>query len=214
MTRVNVTPPTPVTDTTNREAPTMPLQAPSPSRTPFDMAALRLPANYGATLGVKKILMAVPVGKPSKARFFRVRPGVEWSIPVFIVELKEERETYIVTPGIAPILGDLVKPAQIYVAIDRNDNPFLIPIPLPGEDGRRNPWHESLAQAIGHAEKKWVRIAANMSAGSYDVLEAQGTLTDPTWPDLGIEKLIEIAFRGKIISDDTHPVVQALLGRV
>ena len=33
--------------------------------------SLRLPANYGATLGVKKLLTNVPVGRPKKAQFFR-----------------------------------------------------------------------------------------------------------------------------------------------
>ena len=36
-----------------------------------DLKSLRLPANYGATLGVKKLLTNVLVGKPKKPQFFR-----------------------------------------------------------------------------------------------------------------------------------------------
>ena len=37
--------------------------------TPF--SSLRLSQNFGETLGVKKVLTTVPVGKPPKDRFFR-----------------------------------------------------------------------------------------------------------------------------------------------
>ena len=91
---------------------------------------------------------------------------------------------------------------------------FLIPDILPGEGGRRNPWHESRGQAIEHAKENWVRITANMAAGRYDVSEAKGALPDPTWPACTPDELFQIAMRGWIISDDTHPVVRHLMGQV
>ena len=54
---------------------------------------------------------------------------------------------------VAQEMGGLVRPVQLRAAIDRQNNVFLIPVPLPGEDGSRNPWHESLAQAVEHAKK-------------------------------------------------------------
>ena len=39
--------------------------------------SLRLPANYGATLGVKKLLTNVAVGKPKKAIFFRTHKSID-----------------------------------------------------------------------------------------------------------------------------------------
>jgi hypothetical protein len=41
------------------------------------LKSLRLPANYGATLGVKKMLTLVPVGKPKKSQFFRTHAAPE-----------------------------------------------------------------------------------------------------------------------------------------
>jgi hypothetical protein len=61
---------------------------------------------------------------------------------------------------------------------------------------------------------KWLRIKANMHMGGYDVYEADGALPEPEWPDHTIEPLIEVAFRGKIITSLDHPVVQTLLGRI
>jgi hypothetical protein len=103
---------------------------------------------------------------------------------------------------------------MLHAAIDRQNNPFLIPVPLPGEDGNRNPWHESLAQAVELAKSKWIRIAANMNVGGYDVYEAAGELPEPEWPTQDIAALIQVAFRGKIITSLEHPVVQSLLGKI
>ena len=36
-----------------------------------DIKSLRIASNFGATLGVKKLLTTVQVGKPKKPQFFR-----------------------------------------------------------------------------------------------------------------------------------------------
>jgi hypothetical protein len=186
---------------------------PAPS-TSTDLKSLRLPANYGATLGVKKLLTIVLVGRPKKPQFFRTHASEDMTFPAMILENKESRESYVVVPEVAQEISELVRPVMLHAAIDRQNNVFLIPVPLPGEDGTRNPWHESLAQAVEHAKAKWIRIAANMHVGGYDVYEAEGALPDPEWPEHGIDALVEVAFRGKIISSFDHPVVQSLLGKI
>ena len=91
---------------------------------------------------------------------------------------------------------------------------FLLPVLLPGEAGLRNPWHESLAQAVEHAKQTWLRLSANMHLGGYDIHVAEGALPDPEWPAHDIESLVNVAFRGKIIDSRDHPIVQALLGKI
>lgn len=184
------------------------------STTSTDLNSLRLKANYGTTLGVKKLLALVTVGKPKKQIFFRTHSAVEMTFDVMLLEQKESRESYVVMPDVAQEVSELVRPVQLHAAIDRQNNVFLVPVPLPGEDGTRNPWHESLAQALEHAKLKWIRITANMHAGGYDVYEAEGTLQEPEWPANDIDKLVEVAFRGKIITSLDHPVIQTLLGKI
>jgi len=180
----------------------------------FSLKDLRLPANYGAKLGVKKMLTTVPVGKPKKPQFFRTHQAEDMTFTAMILEQKETRECYIVVHDVAQQISELVRAVQIHAAIDRQNNVFLIPVAMPGESGTRNQWHESLAQAVEHAKMKWLRITANMHMGGYDVYEADGALPQPEWPDHTIESLIEVAFRGKIITSLDHPVVQTLLGRI
>lgn len=185
----------------------------TPSTT-TDLKSLRLPANYGATLGVKKLLTNVLVGKPKKPQFFRTHLSDDMTFPAMILENKEARESYVVIPEVAQEISELVRPVMLHAAIDRQNNVSLIPVPLPGEDGTRNPWHESLAQAVEHAKLKWIRITANMHAGGYDVYEAEGELPEPEWPAHDIDALVQVAFRGKIITSLDHPVVQSLLGKI
>ena len=194
------------------ESPTPTQQAASSALT--DLQALRLPANYGATLGVKKLLTTVPVSKPKKPQFFRTHLADSMTFAAMFLEQKEARESYLVVPNVAQEISELVRPVMLHAAIDRQNNVFLIPVPLPGEAGTRNPWHESLAQAVELAKLKWLRLTANMHTGSYDVYEAEGALPEPEWPAHGIDALVEVAFRGKIITGLDHPVVQSLLGRV
>jgi len=178
------------------------------------LQSLRLPANYGVTLGVKKLLTTVPVGKPKKPQFFRTHTDSEMIFAAMLLEQKELRESYVVVHAVATQISELVRPVQLHAAIDRQNNVFLIPVQLPNESGIRNPWHESLAQAVEHAKLNWIRITANMHSGGYDVYEAEGVLPEPAWPESDIDALVQVAFRGKIITSLEHPVVQALLGKI
>ena len=156
----------------------------------------------------------VPVGKPPKDRFFRTHESPNWVYPSWILEDKKTGETYIVSEDVASVLGGLVRAVELYTAIDRQNNVFLIPIPLPGPNGVRNPWHESLLQAVLRAKLVWLRITANKDLGGYDIFEATAKLPEPIWPDTTLDELLAIAFRGRIITNPDHPVVQEKLGGV
>ena len=181
-------------------------------KSPF--SSLRLTQNFGETLGVKKVLTMVPVMKPPKDRFFRTHESPNWVYPSWILEDKKTGETYIVSEDVASVLGGLVRAVELYTAIDRQNNVFFIPIPLPGPNGVRNPWHESLLQAVVRARLVWLRITANKDLGGYEIFEATAKLPEPIWPDTTLDELLAIAFRGRIITNPDHPVVQERLGGV
>ena len=180
----------------------------------FDIASLRIPSNFGASLGVKKILNLVPVGKPINSQFFRTNPSVDMQFNAMILAPKGTQETYLVSQHVAEHLPELIKPVTIILIIDRQGNLRLVPVPYPGPDGQRNPWHQSLLEALTLAKTDWLRISANMQNGGYDVYQARATLPSPEWPEHAMDEIIKIAFRGRIINDLDHPVVQGLFGKV
>jgi hypothetical protein len=179
---------------------------------PFDPASLRLDQSFAETVGVKKLLTTVPVRKPNRQDFVRVHPDPDYRLTVATIELKEDREVYLVTPDMASKLPGEFTPATLCTAVTRQGVLFLWPVKLPGPDGKHNEWHRSAAEAAELAMRKWLRITANMSLGAYDMFEATGNLPDPTWPELPFPEILKIAFRDHIVDNADHPVVQRLRG--
>lgn len=96
--------------------------------------------------------------------------------------------------------------------INRQGVLFLWPIRLPGADGKIDDWSRSALDVADEAKSRWVRITANMSLGAYEVAVASGLAAEPSWPDLTFEEIIRVAFRDKMISEWSHPVLQRLRG--
>jgi hypothetical protein len=188
--------------------------APQATSAEFDIASLRIPSNFGASLGVKKILNLVPVGKPTATQFFRTHPEETMQFNAMLLSSKGTQETYLMSQQVAGQLSELIKPVTLVLVIDRQGNLRLVPVPFPGPDGQRNPWHQSLLDALILAKTSWLRINANLGSGGYDVFLALGQLPDPEWPNHTMDEIIKIAFRGRIINDLEHPVVQGLFGAV
>lgn len=176
--------------------------------------ALRLTQEYAATAFGKPVNVVVPVARPPKSAFVRVRPGEEFTTILNLLDASKlgADGMYAVGPEVAPLIADQIRLTQIRTAVTSQGVPTLVPIPLAGPDGRQNPWHVSLARAMEMAETRWIRISANTQRGGYDVFEAIGQLPAPQWPTESFEALLEIAFRGRLITSEDHPLVQQLLG--
>lgn len=75
-------------------------------------------------------------------------------------------------------------------------------------------WNRSALEAANIAQTHWVRVAANMSLGAYEVFEATGDLPEPEWPSQDFAELLRIAFKGKYIDSPDHAVLKRLRGEV
>ena len=181
---------------------------------PFDPASLRLDQSFAESAGVKKLITTVPVRKPNPQDFIRVRSGEDWRVQTAVIELKEDRETYLVSKEMWSELPGQIIPVSLFTAINRQGVPFLWPVKLPRDDGRWNEWNRSALEATEHATTHWIRIAANMSLGAYEIYEATGNLPEPEWPDLEFDKILEIAFRDRFVTAPDHPVVKRFQGAI
>jgi hypothetical protein len=187
----------------------------NPAPNPFDPAALRLDQSYADTVGVKKLLTTVPVRKPNKQDFVRVQPDPMYRLtPAAIIEVKEDREVYLVTPNMAQALPGEFSTVTLFTTINRQGTLHLWPVKLPTSEGRQNEWHRSAAEAAERAMQKWVRVTASMSRGAYEIFEASGDLPEPVWPDIPFEEILRIAFRDRYVDRDNHSLVQRLQGIV
>ena len=185
-----------------------------PAPDPFDPEALRIGQDFAALADVKPILATVPVRKPGRQDYFRVHSSEGYQLTTALLELKDERETYLIAPDLRHELFGELAPVTIFTAINRQGVVFLWPCRLPDETGRSNPWHESALEAAERAKTRWTRVAADMSLGAYRIWEASGDLPEPEWPEQSLHDLLKIAFKGHYIDTLDHGVVKRLRGEI
>jgi hypothetical protein len=195
--------------------PTTEQQASTPD--PFNPTNLRLSQAFVETAGVKKLLTTVPVRKPSPQDFVRVHSDLAYRENFPIIDLKDDREEYIVVADLVPLLiGEFVT-KTLFTAINRQGTVFFWPVRLPSPDGKNLDWWRSSREAATLAMESWIRVRANMNLGAYDIFKADdkdNKIPDPKWPQLGFWELIKIAFRDHLVDRIDHPVIKRLRGQM
>lgn len=188
--------------------------APAPhTHDPYDPKNLVLKQDFAAASGVRKLVTMVPVRKPNRFEFVMVHDDPSFHLQTAALVFKEDREElFLVDPTLWPELVAEIRPIGLYTTMNRQNVVSLWPVKLPGPDGRIDTWNASALDAVSRARKQWVRVAANMSLGGYEVYEATGGLSQPQWPDLDLREILSIAFRDRYIRDADHVVLKKLRG--
>ena len=177
------------------------------------LSSLRLPDTY-STAGGTAVPLKVIYGKLNKHRFSRVHPGNEYKFRCLVVDDKDGGDTYLATPNMANLLGNLATPKTIRLTVDNAGTPKLIGEPDIDLKSRNNLWQTSLKDAIKRGESNWVRVQSNMDARQYEIVESANDLGEPKWPKLTMEELVNDAFSGRIIDSPNHPYVRQIEGRI
>jgi len=170
------------------------------------------PADGGGAM--QEVLTHVPLERPKRQEFFRAHPDPAWSLTTSIVFDEENfgRDAYLVLPDMrAALLGD-ARPALLAPVITRQGVFKFWPLKVPLDESRPNPWFESSRDALERSKASWVCIKPDLALGAYRVLQAVGDIPNPVWPDRQPNELLEIAFRGRIIDSEDHPLVRRIRG--
>jgi hypothetical protein len=183
-----------------------------PPYDPFDLENLRLDQSFVSTGGVKKLLTTVPVRKPHRQELVRVHPDEAYRFQGAIIELRDDREVYLVTNPVASQLPGETTPVILFTAMTRQGVVLLWPVKLPGQDGKVNEWHRSAREAAERAMSGWLFIRADMALGAYAMHVATATIPDPVWPTESLKGLLKIGFRDRLIDTVDHPVLKRLRG--
>jgi hypothetical protein len=180
----------------------------------LSLEAIRLPQDYLVTPISKGVIVRVSVGKPGRQEFFTAHPSEDYQAALCLLKMRDSGDTfYVVSPALAPELELEVSHYRVLTYATRGGKVGLWPIPLPGPDGRENPWHASAFAAADIAMKgNWVRLIANMQIGSYECVQALNASAEPEWPEESFEDLLRIAFRDRFITSLDHEVLKKLRG--
>jgi hypothetical protein len=181
---------------------------------PFDPAALRISGD--AEISTERVLTAVPVRKPKRDEFFRVRAGEDYTMDALVVERDDDldREVYVVAPGCADAVLEVARRVRLFTCISKRGTGtvFLWPCKLPVESSSGRRYAETALKIAQHAESTWVRMWGDRSLGGYTMVKAKGNLDEPKWPDKTFRELLRIAFENRIIDRPDHPVIRELNG--
>jgi hypothetical protein len=195
------------------------LESPEPrdgTLDPFDPETYKVRQSLAAAAGVKKVLTELPVYPPNKAWWVRCHPSPEYAMQAWVLELKDERETFLVLP---PLWGKLVgeacfKPKAFYLAVTMQGKLFLWPVRVPADDTKEpDRWMKTPLEAVRLAKEKWTRMSWNEQTRQHDVQTCESTI-EPEWPEMPFRSLVELAFKDYVIRDLDHPVLKRLRGEV
>jgi len=179
---------------------------------PSDPAALRLDQSFSEGPTVKKLLTTIPVRKPRAQDFVRVHESEEYRLDTAVIALKDDRETYLVSPPLVRELVDECVRVTLFTTISRQGVLTLWPVRLPGADGKDMEWWRSAREAAELAMGSWVRLKANTALGAYEIYTAAGSIPEPEWPQLSFREILKIAFREFMIDSTEHAVIRKLRG--
>jgi hypothetical protein len=163
-------------------------------------------------IGAQEIPNPPAVRKPKNNEFVRVHPEPQYSLTTWVFEDKDENETYMVAPGIRPLViaGMVVK--MLTLAVNQLGLIFIWPVPVDDEQSRKNMWNESSRQGYHRAKTTWIKLVGDRSKGHYRLYQAEGQLPEPRWPSEPFEQLLALGFRGRVIDRQDHPLLKAQRG--
>jgi len=182
---------------------------------PFDLARLRVPADYEADAAVKKLINTVPVRRPHRQEWIWVHPSEDYRGVFMTIELREEREMYIALPHVAQELPGEIQRRMIYTAQNASRVTFLWPVRMAAPGERLDDWSISAHDGASKAMHQRIRLVSNRSLGAYETIVTEHSPIgfEPKWPELAFQELLRLAFKGgRLIDSFDHPVIRQIRG--
>jgi len=187
---------------------------PDAPRDPFAPERFQIAQDYTALVGGTKQITRVPVGRPDSQLWFHVNPDSAFTVDVALLDLRNERETYIVDPALAIEVPTEVVTKRLYQYVTRQGDVGIWAIKLPDPEGRIDSYNESAMLAVETARQRWIRLVSNQRVKCYESLVTNRNYGEPDFGSLSLRDLLAIAFRGKVIDSINHPVLRRLRGEV
>jgi hypothetical protein len=180
---------------------------------PFDPKNLIVDESSEVLGKIKGVITTVPVRKPGNQEYIRVHRDPNFRAgPIAVIEFKDEKRTYIVSPLLVDALNHELYKVTLYTAFSNaSKSVFLWPVRLPKGDVENN-WNESAREAALIAVDSWVRVKSDVAAGQYVTMQARGEVGEPEWPELSFMELLQKAFKGRFIDSLNHAAVRKLEG--
>lgn len=185
---------------------------PKDQKAPTDFSKFTVSQDFAATTPANTVLMAVPVGKPGKMDVIRCSENLRQTVYIWKVD---SEEIYLVLPSLAvdPKLAGLIKQHELIAYITRKGAVKLWAIAVPDSEGKIHDYPASAREIANAAVGRWLRVTTNKQLSVYEPVVTEVDVPDPRWPDKTMEELLRLAFSGKIIDTEDHPLLLEFLGQ-
>lgn len=209
---------TPVSEPTQEEISVEKETVKHPDPDQLDPRSFRIDQSEMDQPVVKTALTAIAIRRPHPLEFIRTHPDPTYQEgPVRFINLKENREYYLVVPKLYREL----RPREysigyIFLATNRMERPFFWIITTESATGRVLDWYTSALTCERLARTTWIQVVPDQSAGVYLAAPAEDSelLEEPVWPKQSFKELFNIGFKHRIVDNLDHPVFKQLRGRV
>ena len=170
----------------------------------------------------------IQFARPDSTQIFRVHPGEEWLESWYLLTKKVLGEggldtlqgaTFLVNRSVAKeLLGSgrgkgVLKERRLSYWMDTRGVLGIWSTGIATGDSTESPWVSSSGQALSHARKGWVRVAATGKSFSGKYV-TYGYPQEPNreWPDMEQGEVLGTVFSDdKYIQDLSHPAIASLL---
>jgi hypothetical protein len=172
--------------------------------------------------GVEPLPESLTVMKIADANdFLRLHHDEEnyWSDTLCFVNVPvkgtKKENLHLITEDIATghLPSKKIQRFRLALASKPHDIFFLCKIPVTNLD---NKFNETALIGCEQAKTTWVQVVSRKDQGhdDYQIIPAknQKAFPEPKWPTQSLDKLIEIAFKGRMIETDDHPGLLRLIG--
>lgn len=150
----------------------------------------------------------IEVRHPRAGEWFRVRPGVERGASTLALRDAGTGDVYLVVRELWPALGAALTPVCLRAWTNLTGRLTVWPIGLPALEGGAELVLRSPAIVAEVAEKKWCALRNNPDGPGVILSTSRADLPEPEWPDVPFIDIVELAFRGLLITDLDHPVLR------
>lgn len=194
-------------------SPVPPLKSNGKADDPWSLDRLRAKQDFRVLIGAERTYASIPVGRPNPQRWYRCRAGEDWRLPVYLLNLREENELYIVPDAkVQAVLQDEVKRYVVFLLVSKQGDPLLWPVRTPEENEKDNDAWQSARHAAELMEEAWCRVRWSHTAKKYDVTRAKPSLPfpEPTWPNFEFPEALRLGFERYRIDDLSHPACREL----
>ncbi len=86
------------------------------SSTDWNLDTLRLDQSFDQIVGAQSVITTVAVRKPGAQEWIRVHPEPSWRLQTTLLQIKEDRESYLISRSLRTELWDEILPAAAKTA--------------------------------------------------------------------------------------------------